>query len=84
MWSLRSKAPAAGLIFPWRPDMAKTMTLTIADARALGDRLSARGHSRLFGDQDHLKSDLRLAARVIWHLARDFAAGEIIQVAADD
>jgi len=29
-------------------------------------------------------SDLRLAARVIWHLVRDFAVGEVIEVAADD
>jgi hypothetical protein len=60
----------------------RTMTLTVADVRALGDRLFARGQSRLTDDH-HFKADLRTAARVIWRLATDYAATETIQIPAE-
>jgi hypothetical protein len=60
----------------------KTMTLSIADVRALGDRLWARSQSRLT-DQDHLKNDLRTAARCLWRFSVDYAPTETIMIPGD-
>ncbi len=65
--------------------MERTMTLTVADVRALGDRLFARSQSRLLGDsQNHLKGDLRTAARIIWRLVADYAPTETIKIPGED
>ena len=50
----------------------KSMTLTSAEMNALADRLLSRGVSKLSSDQAPLKSDLRLAARVIQAVSQDF------------
>lgn len=60
----------------------KTMTITVADVRALGDRLFARSQSRLL-EGDHLKTDLRTAARCLWRFSADFAPAEIITIPGD-
>lgn len=65
--------------------MERTMILTIADVRALGDRLFARSQSRLLADsQNHLKGDLRTAARCLWRFSVDYAPSETITIPAED
>jgi hypothetical protein len=62
----------------------KITTLTVADVRALGDRLFARSQSRLMGDdQKHLKADLRTAARLLWLLVLDRAPTDVIAIPGD-
>lgn len=61
----------------------RTMTLTVADVRALGDRLFARGRS-LFGTAlKHEKSDLITAARCLWLLTAEFGPEENVVIPAD-
>ena len=64
---------------------AKTMTAyRVADARALADRLMSRGCSKSNADPNTVKTDMRTAARMLWWLLRDFAAGEVIEIPAGD
>lgn len=62
----------------------RTLTLTIADVRALGDRLYARGGSKLYYANSE-GYDLCTAARVIWRFAEEFSSpASTITIQADD
>jgi len=58
----------------------KTMTVRVSDARAVADRLFARGVSRFSSERASERADLRTAARLLWHLLRDLAVGEVIEL----
>jgi hypothetical protein len=42
-----------------------------------------RSRSRLLADQAGLKAELMVAARVLSHLVRDYAPGEVIEIVVE-
>jgi hypothetical protein len=58
----------------------KLLQLTVPEIQALGERLYARGISKLATDTPEQARDLRIAARLIWTLCVEIGVGRIVRV----
>ncbi len=54
--------------------------LTVPEARLLGERLYARGISKMSTDAPAQARDLRIAARLIWVLCLEVGAERVLRV----
>jgi hypothetical protein len=56
------------------------ITLTVPEVGALGERLFARGISKLAADTPEQARDLRIAARLIWTLCVEIGATRVLRI----